>query len=433
VNEEWISDKTRYAWEGLGRQRLDKAYVRENGKLRPTDWPEALTIAAEKLGGDASKIGMIAGDLCSAEEMKAAKDLADALGVVSTDCRQDGAKVGSGAREDYLFNATIAGIEEADAILIIGSNPRTEAAILNARIRKTWLHNDTKVGLIGEAVDLTYPYEHVGTSADILAGLKKKRSGFIKTLKDAKRPLILVGSGALTRADGAQVLRAAGELADAVGAVSAEWNGLSILHTAASRVAGLDLGFVPGEGGHDVAGMQSTALDTVVLMGADELDMSQFGDAFVIYVGSHGDAGAHRADLILPSAAWTEQDGLFANTEGRVQLAYRATFPKGDAKEGWAIFRALSERLGKTLPYNNLTELRHKLFDDVPVLAGIDHAPGARDGYDAKAAGAAGDVEATDFVPAVRNFYFTNPIARASKTLAECSALASGPAQMAAE
>ncbi|WP_417487952.1 NADH-quinone oxidoreductase subunit NuoG [Maricaulis sp.] len=433
VNEEWISDKTRYAWEGLGRQRLDKAYVRENGKLRPTDWPEALTIAADKLGGDASKIGMIAGDLCSAEEMKAAKDLADALGVSSIDCRQDGAKVGGGAREDYLFNATIAGVEDADAILIIGANPRKEAAILNARIRKTWLHNDTKVGLIGEAVDLTYPYEHVGTSADVLAGLKKKRSGFIKTLKDAKRPLILVGSGALTRADGAQVLRAAGELADAVGAVSAEWNGLSILHTAASRVAGLDLGFVPGEGGHDVAGMQSNPLDTVVLMGADELDMAQFGDAFVIYVGSHGDAGAHRADLILPSAAWTEQDGLFANTEGRVQLAYRATFPKGDAKEGWAIFRALSERLGKTLPYNNLTELRHKLFADVPVLAGIDHAPGASEGYDAKAAGVAGDVEATDFVPAVRNFYFTNPIVRASKTLAECSALASGPAQMAAE
>jgi NADH-quinone oxidoreductase subunit G len=433
VNEEWISDKTRYAWEGLGRQRLDKPYVRENGKLRPADWPEALTIAAEKLGGDASKIGMIAGDLCSAEEMKAAKDLADALGVVSTDCRQDGAKMGGGAREDYLFNATIAGIEEADAILVIGANPRKEAAILNARIRKTWLHNDTQVGVIGEAVDLTYPYEHVGTSADVLAGLKKKRSGFIKTLKDAKRPLILVGSGALTRADGAQVLRAAGELADAVGAVSAEWNGLSILHTAASRVAGLDLGFVPGEGGHDVAGMQSTALDTVVLMGADELDMSQFGDAFVIYVGSHGDAGAHRADLILPGAAWTEQDGIFANTEGRVQLAYRATFPKGDAKENWAIFRALSERLGKTLPYNNLTELRHKLFEDVPVLAGIDHAPGAREGYDAKAAGAAGDVEASDFVPAVGNFYFTNPIVRASKTLAECSALASGPAQMAAE
>ncbi|MAZ73731.1 MAG: NADH-quinone oxidoreductase subunit G, partial [Flavobacteriaceae bacterium] len=263
VNEEWISDKTRYAWEGLGRQRLDKPYVRENGKLRPASWPEALEIASKRLSGDASRIGAIAGNLCSAEEMKAAKDLFDALGIASYDCRQDGAKVGAkngdGKREEYLFNSTIAGMEDADAILIVGSNPRTEAAIINARIRKTWLHNDTKVGLIGEPVDLTYDYEHVGTSAADLAGLKKKRSGFIKTLKDAKRPLILLGAGALTGADGAQVLRAAGELAAAVGAVSEEWNGFSVLHTAASRVAGLDLGFVPGEGGHDVAGMQSTA------------------------------------------------------------------------------------------------------------------------------------------------------------------------------
>lgn len=439
VNEEWISDKTRFAWEGLGRQRLDKPYVRENGKLRPADWSEALTVAAEKLGGDAAKIGMIAGDLCSAEEMKAAKDLADALGIASTDCRQDGAKLGAkngeGDRRDYLFNGTIAGIEDADAILIIGANPRTEAAVLNARIRKTWLHNDTKVGLIGQAVDLTYDYEHVGTSAADLAALKKKRSGFIKTLKDAERPMIILGAGATTGADGAQVLRAAGELAAAVGAVKDGWNGFSVLHTAASRVAGLDLGFVPGEGGHDVAGMQSNTMDTVVLLGADELDMSAFGDAFVIYVGSHGDNGAHRADLILPGAAWTEQDGIFANTEGRVQLAFRSVFPKGEAKENWAIFRALSERLGKTLPYDSLADLRTKLFEDTPVLAGIDHAPGAEGAaeYDVKSAGAAGDVSDTVLTPAVANFYFTNPIVRASQTLAESSAIANGPVQEAAE
>lgn len=435
VNEEWISDKTRFAWEGLGRQRLDKPYVRENGKLRPADWSEALTVAAEKLGGDASKIGIIAGDLCSAEEMKAVKDLADAMGIASTDCRQDGAKLGGGDRRDYLFNGTIAGIEDADAILIVGANPRTEAAVLNARIRKTWLHNDTKVGLIGEAVDLTYDYEHVGTSAADLAALKKKRSGFIKTLKDAERPMIILGAGATTGADGAQVLRAAGELAAAVGAVKDGWNGFSVLHTAASRVAGLDLGFVPGEGGHDVAGMQSNTMDTVVLLGADELDMSAFGDAFVIYVGSHGDNGAHRADLILPGAAWTEQDGIFANTEGRVQLAFRSVFPKGEAKENWAIFRALSERLGKTLPYDSLADLRTKMFEDTPVLAGIDHAPGAAGAaeYDVKSAGAAGDVSDTALTPAVANFYFTNPIVRASETLAESSAIANGPVQEAAE
>ncbi|WP_417493052.1 NADH-quinone oxidoreductase subunit NuoG [Maricaulis sp.] len=435
VNEEWISDKTRFAWEGLGRQRLDKAYVRENGKLRPIDWPEALTIAAEKLSGDASKIGAIAGDLCPVEEMKAAKDLFDALGVVSYDCRQDGSKLNSGTRQSYLFNSTIAGIEEADAILIVGANPRIEASIINARIRKTWLHNDTKVGLIGAPVDLTYTYEHVGTSAADLAGLAKKRSGFIKTLKDAKRPMIILGSAALAGADGEQVLRAAGELAAAVGAVSADWNGFNVLHTAASRVGGLDLGFVPGEGGYDVAGMQSAKMDTIVLMGADELDMASFGDAFVIYLGSHGDAGAHRADLILPGAAWTEQDGIYVNTEGRVQLASRAVFPKGEAKENWAIFRALSERLGKTLPYDNLEQLRRKLFGSNAVFAGIDYAPGADDAaeFDVAKIGAAGDVASADFGVAVTNFYFTNPIVRASKTLAECSAIAAGPAQAAAE
>jgi len=435
TNEEWISDKTRLAWEGLGRQRLDTPYVRENGKLRKIGWTEALKVAADKMSGDVSKIGAIAGDLCSAEEMKAAKDLFDALGVVSYDCRQDGVKLGGGPREEHLFNATIAGIEDADAILIIGSNPRFEASMVNTRIRKTWLNNDTQVGVIGEAADLTYDYEHVGTSSADLAGLAKKRSGFIKTLKDAKRPLILLGAGALTGADGRQVLRAAGELADAVGAVSADWNGFSVLHTAASRVAGLDLGFVPGEGGHDVAGMQSTQMDTIVLMGADELDMSSFGDAFVIYIGSHGDNGAHRADLILPGAAFSEKDGIYVNTEGRAQLGFRAVFPKGDAKEDWAIFRALSDHLGKTLPYDNLAELREKMFEDCPVVAGIDNAPGASTAadFDVKSVGQAGKVAGSDLTSPISNFYFTNPIARASQTMAECSALNSDPAKAAAE
>ena len=435
VNEEWISDKTRYAWEGLGKQRLDKPYLRENGKLRAVSWTEALTVAAEKLSGEGSKIGFIGGDLNSVEELKASLDLARALGIQSTDIRQDGAKIGGGDRQSYLFNSTIAGIEDADAILIVGANPRVEAAVLNARIRKTWLNNDTKIGVIGEALDLSYEYEHVGTSAADLAGLKRKRSGFIKTLKDAERPMIILGMGALTRADSAQILNAAGDLAAAIGAVKEGWNGFNVLHTAASRVGGLDLGFLPGEGGHDVAGMQSTAMDTVVLLGADELDMSSFGDAFVIYVGSNGDNGAHRADLILPGAAFTEQDGIFVNTEGRVQLAYRSVFPKGEAKENWAIFRALSERLGKTLPYDNLEQLRHKLLEDHPVFAGIDYAPGAEGAadFDAKTIGQAGDVTDEPLKSAVSNFYFTNPIARASETLAACAALRNEPAKVAAE
>ncbi|MEO1040376.1 MAG: NADH-quinone oxidoreductase subunit NuoG [Pseudomonadota bacterium] len=431
VNEEWISDKTRFVWDGLGRQRLDRPYVRENGRLRPAGWEEALTVAAERLAGDASKIGVIAGDLNDAEGLKAGKDLFDALGVTSIDCRQDGAKIGGGEREEYLFNSTIAGIDKADAILLVGSNPRLEAPVLNARIRQRWIHSDAEIGLIGEAADLTYAYDHVGTSPADLKALASKRSGFIKTLKDAERPMIIVGAGALAREDGAQVLRAAGELAAKVGAVSEDWNGFNVLHHAASRVAGLDMGFLPGEGGRDtdaiLNGAASGEVETVVLLGADEVDMASLGEAFVIYVGSHGDAGAARADLILPGAAYTEKSGLYVNTEGRAQIGERAVFPKGEAKEDWAIFRALSARLNKTLPYDDLNALRAALIDAVENFGEIDHAPGEAGAsmFDVVSIGEAGEVSDAPFASPVSDFYFTNPIARASKTMAECSVAAS--------
>ena len=430
VNEEWISDKTRFVWDGLGRQRLDKPYVRKGGKLTAIGWDEALTVAAEKLSGDASKIGVIAGDLNDAEGLKAAKDLFDALGVTSLDCRQDGSKLGGGAREGYLFNATIAGIDKADAILFIGANPRADAPVLNARIRQRWLNGQLDVAMIGEAVDLTYPYEHLGSGPDAIGALAKKRSGFIKTLKDAKNPIIILGNAATARADGAQVLRAAGELAKAAGVVREGWNGFSVLHTAASRVAGLDMGFLPGEGGRDTAAILEAAgkgqLDTVVLLGADEIDTGKLGKAFTIYVGHHGDAGAMRADLILPSAAYTEKPGLYVNTEGRAQLAERAVFPKGEAKEDWAIFRALSARLNKTLPYDSLNALRARLIEQIESFGQIDHAPGAEGAgsFDPSTLGEAGEVSSEPFASPVKDFYLTNPIARSSKTMAECSAAA---------
>ncbi|MGP1276449.1 MAG: NADH-quinone oxidoreductase subunit NuoG [Caulobacterales bacterium] len=430
VNEEWISDKTRFVWDGLGRQRLDKPYVRKNGKLTAIGWDEALTVAADRLSGKAEKIGVIAGDLNDAEGLKAAKDLFDALGVTSLDCRQDGSKLGGGPREGYLFNATIAGIDKADAILLIGTNPRVDAPVLNARIRQRWLNGKLDVAMIGEAADLTYPYEHLGAGPDAIGALAKKRSGFIKTLKDAKNPIIILGSAATAREDGAQVLRAAGELAKSAGVVREGWNGFSVLHTAASRVAGLDMGFLPGEGGRDTSaildGAQSGDLETVVLLGADEIDTGKLGKAFVIYVGHHGDAGAMRADLILPSAAYTEKSGLYVNTEGRAQIAERAVFPKGEAKEEWAIFRALSARLNKTLPYDSLNALRAKLIEAVESFGQIDHAPGADGsaGFDPATLGEAGDVSDAPFAPAMTDFYLTNVIARASKTMAECSAAA---------
>ncbi|MBY0568040.1 MAG: NADH-quinone oxidoreductase subunit NuoG [Hyphomonadaceae bacterium] len=425
VNEEWISDKTRYAEDGLSRQRLDRPYIRENGKLRAASWGEALDATAKALSGDAKKIGAIAGDLACAESMKATLDLFRALGSPNTDCRADGAAVG-GTRQSYLFNSTIAGIDQADAILLIGANPRLEAPVLNARIRKAWLRG-AEIGVIGDTADLTYRYTHLG---DAIGG----NHAFLDTLKNAQRPMVIVGAGALARDDGAAVLRAAGKLAAGANVVRGDWNGFNVLHTAASRVGGLDLGFLPGEGGKSAREMLKGGLDTLLLLGVDEVELPKAGT--VIYLGTHGDAGAHRADIILPGAAYTEKEATWVNTEGRVQYGRRATFPKGDAKEDWAILRALSAVLGKTLPYDTLGALRQKMIADHPTFGQVDYAPGATDASNFNVAGIGGDgpVSNAPLRTAITDFYLTNPIARASKTMAECSRLRAGvSAKVAAE
>ncbi|MGB3624896.1 MAG: NADH-quinone oxidoreductase subunit NuoG [Henriciella sp.] len=429
VNEEWLSDKSRFIWDGLARQRLDKPYIRENGKLRAASWPEALEATAELLKGEASKIGIIAGDLVEVEQAKSALDLARSLGIKSTDCRPAGAKydVESG-RERYILNPTLMGAEEADALLLIGANPRVEAAVWNARIRKAWLWNDLKVGVIGEPVDLTYDYEHLGSTAGDIAALLDGSSEFAKILKDAERPMIVVGEQALI-GDGADgVLDAAQKLANDAGAMSDGWAGFGVLHNAAGRVGALDIGFVPEEGGSDTTGILSGEMDTVILLGADEVDLSGLGASKVVYVGHHGDAGAAKADIILPSAAYTEMNATFVNTEGRVQMTTKAVQPKGEAKEGWAIFRALSDTLGKTLPYDSPAELREMLRQENAVFSGLGFAPGAAG---AEALGKLpDDAQASDkehvFGAAIGDFYLTNPIARASKTMAECSLMKRG-------
>jgi NADH-quinone oxidoreductase subunit G len=424
VNEEWISDKTRYACDGLSRQRLDRPYVRENGKLKPATWGEAFAAVSAKIkAASPERIGVIAGDLQDAESLKAALDLFGALGVKNLDCRQDGMKLGDGPRESWLFNSTVTGLDECDALLLIGTNPRLEAPVLNARIRKNWIAHDLKIGLVGERVDLTYAYEHLGAGAASLAQLVKAKDGFAKVLADAKKPMIVLGAGALAREDGDTILKLAAELGAAFGVVVEGWNGFNVLHTAAARVGGLDLGFVPGEGGLIASAMvQKGALDVLFLLGADEIELSA-SDAFVIYLGTHGDAGAYRADVILPGAAYTEKDGLYVNTEGRVQMAERAVFPKGDAREDWAILRALSERLGAKLPYDTLDQLRTRLFADHPTFGQIDHAPGSVPAtLDLAALGATGDTSEAALASPIKDFYLTNPIARASVTMAECSA-----------
>jgi NADH-quinone oxidoreductase subunit G len=434
VNEEWISDKTRFIWDGLRTQRLDRPYVRKRGKLVAATWPEAfeaIRAAVVKTSGD--RIGAIAGDLASVEEMYALKLLMASLGSPNIDCRQDGAALDPAAgRAGYIFNPTIAGIEQADALLLIGSNPRFEASVLNARIRKRARQGDFPVGAIGDVGDPRYDYESLGSGADSLKQLLDGKSRFVSALKKAQRPLIIVGQGALARPDGRVVLGLAAKLASDLKAVRDDWNGFAVLHTAAARVGGLDIGLVPGEGGKDVAGMMG-ALDVLFLLGADEMDMNAIGQAFTVYIGTHGDAGAHRADVILPGAAYTEKSGTYVNTEGRVQMTNRAGFAPGQAKEDWAILRALSDVLGRRLPFDSLSQLRARLYDEYPLMAALDEIKPGEAATIAKLAKAGGRLSARPFTSPIKDFYLTNPIARASAVMAECSALASSGFQQAAE
>jgi NADH-quinone oxidoreductase subunit G len=426
VNEEWISDKTRHVVDGMRTQRLDQPYLREGTRLRPASWNEAFAaIAAKVRAVPRQRIGAIVGDLAAVEEMFALKDLMTRLEVKNIDCRQDGSPLlPTWGRATYTFNATVAGIENADALLIVGSNPRREAAVLNARIRKRWRAGQFPIGLIGEKADLTYAYDYLGAGPDTLAEIASGRHPFAERLKQAQHPIILVGQGALSRPDGNAIAALAARTAVEVGVVKDGWNGFSVLHTAASRVGGLDLGLVPGEGGLASPDMAAPgALDVLFLLGADELDVAP--GAFVIYIGTHGDRGAHRADVILPGAAYTEKTGLTVNTEGRVQLINRAGFPPGDAREDWAILRALSDQLGTRLPYDSLNQLRATLFKAHPTLARLDVVEPSDAGDIRRLAEmSAGAVDPAPFRSPIEDFYLTNPIARASAVMAECSALA---------
>ncbi len=435
VNEEWISDKTRFVWDGLKTQRLDRPYIREGGKLKPATWDAAFALIAEKAKASGpEKMAALMGDLNPLEDMFALKALMTGLGVTNVDCREPHSRLGEkGGRAGYLFNATIAGIDEADAILIIASNPRHEAAVLNARIRKAWRARGVAIGVIGEKADLTYDYEHLGEGPDSLSELasSKAKGKFVRALKAAERPLIIIGQGAIARPDGAAVLSAAARVAIASGAVKTGWNGFSVLHTAAGRVGGLEICALPGsDGGKATADILKSAkagdIDFVYLLGADEIDMKSLGGAFVVYQGTHGDAGAHRADVILPGSAYTEKSGTWVNTEGRVQMADRAHFPPGDAREDWAIIRALSQAMGVTLQFNSLDELRAAVYVQVPHLARIDWIEPADPAGIEDLAKPAGSLRKAAFASPVSDFYLTNPIARASRIMAECSALRAG-------
>ncbi len=400
VNEEWISDKTRFVWDGLRRQRLDTAYIRENGKLRKAGWGEALAAAAAAMRG--RKVAGLVGDLAPVEAAFSLKAMIEAMGG-HVECRTDSAMLPAGNRAGYVGTARIEDIDGAKMIQLIGTNPRVEAPVLNARLRRAWI-NGAQIGLVGEAVDLTYEYAHVGTDR---AALEKLSSMVISDETKAKPTLVIVGQGAINEADGAAVLAHAMRLAENSDSK------LLVLHTAAGRVGAMDVGAVT-EGGLAEA---VEGAEVIYNLGADEVEIK--AGAFVIYQGSHGDRGAARADIILPGAAYTEESGVFVNTEGRPQLAMRAGFAPGEAKENWAILRALSGELGQVLPWDSLAALRTALIKAHPHLGRIDAVPVNE--------GAALEVKPmgrAEFRPAFREFYLTNPIARASSVMGELAAMA---------
>ena len=440
INEEWISDKTRHVADGLAARRLDHPWVRDDGRLRRASWDEALQRIADAFPRDEpDKAAGIAGDLVAAEEAFAFKALMEALGVANVDCRPAHVPLGEvGGRAGYLFNATIAGIDEADAILLIGTNPRFDAAVLNTRIFRAWNERDVPVALIGEKADLPYSYEHLGEKPDVLLAMAEGKTAFLDTLKAASRPLIILGMGALMRPDAKALWGAAARIAQACGAAGEKWNGFSILHTAAGLVGALDAGCLPGEGGRDTAaiinGARDGELSFVWLLGADEVDTSALGEAFVVYTGSHGDAGAHRADVILPGAAYSEKDMTWVNMEGRPQMSCKATLPPGAAREDWAILRDAAGALGVSLPFGTIGELRARMFGAAPHLASLDAIARADAAGLEEVAKLDGDVAERVVIGApVVDFFLTNPIARASRVMNECSARRAQTNRQAAE
>ncbi len=413
INEEWISDKTRFAIDGLVRRRLDRPWVRGGEGLEEASWEQALDAVSRRLEShDATRVAAIAGDLVDCETLFAMKGLMTAIGSPHMDCRQDGMAADPAVRASWLFNSTIAGIEDADACLLIGALPRREAAIVNARLRKRWLAGGFSVASAGPADDHAYPVTELGHAIETLRRIEAGDSPF----PGATHPLVIAGKGALARDDGAAVLGAAARIAETLGAVRDDWNGFGVLNAAASRVGGLDLGFVPAAGGLDTAGIlagATSAIDTIFLLGADEIDIAKLKDSFVIYIGHHGDRGAAVADVILPAAAWTEKDATYVNLEGRPQRAQRAVFAPGEAREDWRILRALSGRLGMPLPFDDLRSLRQKMIADVPHLGAIDTiTPALWQPF-----GSSTGMSDEPFAPATGNFYRTCAISRASPTM----------------
>ncbi|NXX68073.1 NDUS1 oxidoreductase, partial [Spizella passerina] len=430
INEEWISDKTRFAYDGLKRQRLTQPMVKnEKGVFVYTSWEDVLPRVAGVLQSVEGKdIAAVVGGLVDAEALIALKDLLNRLNcdMLCTEEIFPTAGAGTDLRSNYLLNTKIAGVEEADVLLLVGTNPRFEAPLFNARIRKSWLHNDLQVALVGSPVDLTYRYEHLGESPQILQEIASGKHSFSKVLDNAKKPMVVVGSTALQRSDGAAILAAVSAIAQnsrATSGAGADWKVMNILHRVASQVAALDLGFKPG-----VEAVRKSSPKVLYLLGADagaitRQDLPEY--CYIIYQGHHGDVGAPMADIILPGAAYTEKAATYVNTEGRAQQTRVAVTPPGMAREDWKIIRAVSELAGLTLPYENLDEIRKRLEEVSPNLVRYDDVEEANYFIQANelAKLAKQQLLADPLVPpqlTIKDFYMTDSISRASQTMAKC-------------
>ena len=419
INSEWIDDKSRHAVDGLTKNRLDRPYARIKGKLTEVTWQQAFDIIAAKIKKtDGSKIAALTGDLNDAESMYALKKLMASLGSDKIECRQDGSAVESSSRVSYLFNSAIAGVDETDAVLLIGSDLRREAAVLNSRLRQNSVNRRINIAYMGPKIDLTYRVTELGDDAHILQDILEGKHEFSKVLKKAEKPMLILGRSALSRSDGGAILKIAHDIADKYGFILEDWNGFNVLHTAAARVGALDLDLTVSGGIESIfAGVKKGDIEIVFNMGADETDLSALSSAFVIYQGSHGDEGVRYADVIFPGAAYTEKSGLYVNIEGRVQRAERSIFGPGDAREDWTILRALSDALGKTLEFDTLGELRSALYKEYPTFAALDELPSEKwCDFGVNAA-----LLKEGFILPITDFYQTNPIARASSVMQECS------------
>ncbi|WP_038463729.1 NADH-quinone oxidoreductase subunit NuoG [Candidatus Odyssella acanthamoebae] len=423
INEEWISDKTRFSYDGLSRQRLDKAYVRKDGKLTPVSLEEAFeTVAHILTTTPAKEIAALSGDLADCESVTVLKELMQKVGSVNMDCRIDGAVHDSTNRSSYIFNSTIAGIEESDFILIVASDVRHEAPLVNARIRKRYLQGGVQIAVVGTTYDLTYPYTHAGEQAPTIKEIFDGSHSICAHLKAAQRPMIIIGQGALNRRDSREILRLCQEIAEKHNMIQDGWNGFNVLHTAAGRVGALDLGFTPKSNGlatSDIlTGCQRGQIKTVFLNNVDNIPGGSFGEACVIYLGHHGDEGAHRADIILPGLAYTEKFATYVNTEGRPQQTEKAVANPGDAQEDWGIINQIATKAGFNLGFESRQDVLRRMIEINPIFAEMNCiTPATWQKITSKYPESMSHIS---FKSPIDNFYMTDPISRHSSIMAAC-------------